>query len=245
MILSDDFAPLLSAILADGPGSVAVAADWLEDRGLLTPQDVRPAVLAHPNPDGPRLLYARACEREGQTERAEFVRVQLELARPSKCATCSGRRWYELNDRQSEDCLYCTAALRRRERELLFGRSDSRGTYSVDARIRWSGSVWLQVIEWEYRRGFVELIRCRFDEWSAHAAAIRAEHPVREVRLATWPHEYDNQFSQRGIPEIVRQGLAVHWPGIAFVLPSRGARIGTEAVRWTASNLATDRIHLW
>jgi len=38
------------------------------------------AILAHPDDDGPRLVYADWLEEHGEQERAEFIRVQCELA---------------------------------------------------------------------------------------------------------------------------------------------------------------------
>lgn len=79
------------------------------------------AILTEPDNDDHRLAFAAWCHDDGdQPERAEFVRVQVELARKSNCKTCSGKRWYSVDDgpHGSEDCIYCTAELRRREREL-------------------------------------------------------------------------------------------------------------------------------
>jgi uncharacterized protein (TIGR02996 family) len=45
------------------------------ERGLL--EDV----LAHPQEDSPRLIYADWCEENGDPARAELIRVQIELAR--------------------------------------------------------------------------------------------------------------------------------------------------------------------
>ena len=39
------------------------------------------AILAHPDDDGPRLVYADWLDEQGQAARAEFIRVQCELAR--------------------------------------------------------------------------------------------------------------------------------------------------------------------
>lgn len=58
-------------------------------------------IAAQPKEDGPRLVYADWLEEHGECERAEFIRVQIELATPG----LSSRRM---------------RALRIRERELLF-----------------------------------------------------------------------------------------------------------------------------
>jgi uncharacterized protein (TIGR02996 family) len=73
------------------------------------------AVLARPDEDWPRLVYADALEERGECERAEFLRVQIELAKlkpPSECdrTFCDGslvvcpdcRRWKPLSRRERE-----------------------------------------------------------------------------------------------------------------------------------------------
>jgi uncharacterized protein (TIGR02996 family) len=45
------------------------------------PDELLPAVLASPDDDLPRLVYADALEEAGDTARAEFIRVQIELSR--------------------------------------------------------------------------------------------------------------------------------------------------------------------
>lgn len=175
--MTPDFAPLLAAVLAS-EDSVGVAADWLEDRGLLAPANVLPAVLAHPASDGPRLLYAAACERVGERERGEFVRVQCELERlphPNEhgtCSTCDATPGEE----HQPNCRYL--ALRERERDL----------YERDGAILWdSADIPFDSGRWLFHRGFLDVLECPFAVWSAHADAILAAHPVREVRLTDRP----------------------------------------------------------
>lgn len=42
-------------------------------------EDFLHAVLAHPDEDAPRLIYADWLEEQGDTDRAEFIRIQCEL----------------------------------------------------------------------------------------------------------------------------------------------------------------------
>jgi uncharacterized protein (TIGR02996 family) len=66
------------------------------------------AVCENPEQDVPRLILADYWEEHGEPERAEFVRVQVELARlPNYHLSCTG-----------DKCLTCYP-LRRRERELF------------------------------------------------------------------------------------------------------------------------------
>ena len=56
------------------------------------------AVLAAPADDLPRLLYADWCDDHGEPDRAEFIRVQCELAR----LPAADARWGPLVDRVGE-----------------------------------------------------------------------------------------------------------------------------------------------
>ncbi len=94
------------------------------------------AVCAEPDDDGPRLVYADWLEENGQPQRAEFIRVQTELARlPAR----SQRR----------------ARLQAREQELLAKHKDQwlaplkRFTDKRYAK-------YSRKEPFEFRRGFVE-----------------------------------------------------------------------------------------
>jgi uncharacterized protein (TIGR02996 family) len=77
------------------------------------------AVLEAPDDDAPRLVMADWLEDHGEPGRAEFVRVQVELARskrgPRQHWEPAGHKWVEKKD-DCGRCRYC--ALRRRETEL-------------------------------------------------------------------------------------------------------------------------------
>jgi uncharacterized protein (TIGR02996 family) len=155
------------------------------------------AIVALPDDDGPRLCAADWWDEQGTAERAEFIRVQCELARwPCECDT-SEERVYHDECRCKE-----RAELRRRERELR--------TYD-------NVISWLPVVEpWgtflsatcashlgpgdahccngpspiakaEFRRGFVEELTAVAADFLAHADALTAACPLRRVRLTTRP----------------------------------------------------------
>lgn len=137
------------------------------------------AILAEPDCDDHRLIYADCLEESGEGARAEFIRVQVELARLQtdgfgpvcdKCARVTSFYQYTARCRG--------AACKLRMREYYSGRR-----YTV-----WE---WCDGIPggWPvtYRRGFVHGITIKAKDFFAHAAAILAKHPVREVTLTTWP----------------------------------------------------------
>lgn len=117
------------------------------------------AVLAHPEEDTPRLMYADALEErgeEGDAGRAEFIRVQ-----------CAGRRY----------------PLRKHHVDRWFAVFPwdyviRRGSY-----IRYCGPAPHSV---SIRRGFVERVTCPAADWLAHADTLLAAHPVTTVRLTTY-----------------------------------------------------------
>ncbi len=144
----------------------------------MTAADFIRSICADPDDDTPRLAYADWLEEQGQGERAEFIRVQCELA---KCRDChgTGRKPNPArNDTKRHnagqfkmilaDTVACctddgSKALRRRERELL-------GTDFC----RWG--VRIEGFTSHYRRGFVHAVTCTAAAWLAHADAL-AWHP--------------------------------------------------------------------
>lgn len=129
------------------------------------------AICASPGDDAPRLIFADWLEEHGECERAEFIRIQLELANHPRQV-----EWLrQMPIEQWSGCevegrlLKRLVIARRRERELfrLSGPAgwwgDLPGAYRStgdDLRIEtangWSFGV---------RRGFVASIRCTLAQW--------------------------------------------------------------------------------
>jgi uncharacterized protein (TIGR02996 family) len=109
------------------------------------------AVLHKPDDALPRLQYADWLQDNGQPERAEFIRVQIELAAYPNASPAEP--WQ---------------TLRRREEELL-------RLYEIQWRQRRLFPLNLEVfndhddVEYafkiEWRRGFVEKVTCRWEDW--------------------------------------------------------------------------------
>jgi uncharacterized protein (TIGR02996 family) len=88
------------------------------------------AIIERPDDDLPRRVFADWLDEHGQPERAEFIRVQCELAGMPQSVACN----------QPEKCYYANAcehgcgaeardALRRREREI----GETHGRAWIDA----------------------------------------------------------------------------------------------------------------
>src|SRR5262245_22753719 len=135
-------------------------------------RDPRPfleAIKADPDSDGPRLVFADWLQENGDAGRAEFVRVQCQLA-----------RWVSDLDRRTD--------LQRREAELLAAHGEE-----------WASPVrrWANV--WRWRRGLLDVIvpaanylrRSRSEparlDWVQAVRVIRATEPNRKA-LADCPH---------------------------------------------------------
>jgi uncharacterized protein (TIGR02996 family) len=163
------------------------------------------AICEFPEEDTPRLIYADAIE-EREPERAEFIRVQIEMVRmrtPGKHKTtcqCYGN-WKAgpRVDPGSVDCKRCLSltrynALHAREGKLLWDdveradgakRSRWETWYPVDHAI-------LSLIagyKW-FERGFASRIECGMGVFLLNAAAMFAAHPIREVHLSGPSPEY-------------------------------------------------------
>lgn len=124
-----------------------------------------------------RLVYADCLEEQGQQARAEFVRVQVALAKfPPEFGVAgtvldainsSGvefplkrrRGRPSQNDKDVEILSEQFLNLRRRERQLLKGNGDTWAGSAVVAACHENG------FNWEWRRGFVHTIRTTLKQW--------------------------------------------------------------------------------
>jgi uncharacterized protein (TIGR02996 family) len=136
-------------------------------------------ILAHPEDDTPRLIYADWLDEHGLEERAELIRVQCEIGPRPLVHICS----------YSSPCHRCS--LLQRQYQLLakgspyhakgFGRiprqSRSEWVPSLRDALPWDMGGWI------WRRGFVEAIACGCQEWLQHGPQWVGEYPLTGVRL--------------------------------------------------------------
>src|SRR3954452_707004 len=111
------------------------------------------AILGQPDDDAPRLVYADWLEEHGDADRAEFIRLQCELARLPE------------GDRRGP-------ALRKREAALL--RKHKK---------QWLAPLTQLVEAGEFRRGFVERVKVWCDQFWVYAVALFDAAPVRDLQL--------------------------------------------------------------
>jgi uncharacterized protein (TIGR02996 family) len=156
-------------------------------------------VLREPGADGLRLVYADWLEEHGgDPARAEFTRVQVELARLlAEPCWYDGKPWPNSPPARCvlpAACAKCAAVGRLfpRARELLGphwfawcgglpGLSYPSSEYPAAPvrRLCVDGRVW----RIEFRRGFVDEVRLPCADFLTHAAALFAAHPVTRVEL--------------------------------------------------------------
>jgi uncharacterized protein (TIGR02996 family) len=195
---------------------------------------------ANPDDDTPRLVFADwLTERDGSgdSEQAEFIRVQCQSQHLPPC-TCSFGRMLT-------SCRRCLALLR--ELRLRGEMQDRlRNEWRSWADERNGPSPWWWA--WEFRRGFIERIILAAVDWCRYAERLLATQPIREVRLTSrlddcidlrppprWVDLWDlvlvgesEPFATvdpadwlaadclPGGPPRVRARVALLWPGIVF-----------------------------
>ncbi len=188
------------------------------------------AIIAHPEEDAPRLMYADWLDDNGQPERAEFIRVQCELA-SLPALLGNGHTGGE------------AAAYYERANALHY-----RGQKLLDSGTPRNHALWYDMPcgSPTYTRGFVSEVRAPATDWLAHGDAIVAEHPIERLLFTdvpilegeeddvgfandatgarfAWVDVRDKAFfmnldiTEPGvIPRVV---ASLRWPGIEFQLP--------------------------
>jgi uncharacterized protein (TIGR02996 family) len=111
------------------------------------------AIIAEPDDDTPRLVYADWLEDHSQPERAEFIRLQCQLAR------------MPANDPRRRE-------LEEREGQLLDAHGES-----------WRATLPEWVFLGSFRRGFLEEVCADAEGFLAEGANLLATQPVREMHL--------------------------------------------------------------
>lgn len=164
-------------------------------------------IIAHREDDTPRLIYADWLDDHGQADRAEFIRVQIEVERlRNQRRQLHGPEGVERirklvrpfpdQSPQHPDCIEDHRLCREinkhlsREHELLHS-SNGRGGFNCwdwignATEVVPDGDEWAKYVY--LSRGFVSKITCTADDWLKHADALLHNHPIEAVRLTTWP----------------------------------------------------------
>lgn len=160
------------------------------------------AVCLRPHDTDVRLVYADALEESGDVERAEFIRVQIELAgftAPKTGVICCEGKGPPAEAGRRKKCRCQPCVLRRRERELFdYGRDQFwfSDVCSHFAELRHGPVLGLESYDQKYipnstssalltaRRGFVEEVACDLATWLTHGPQIVLASPVVAVTVS-------------------------------------------------------------
>ncbi len=110
-------------------------------------------ITAHPDDDTPRLILADWLDDHGESERAEFIRLQVESSRLGE------------NDPRS-------VALDARAEAILAEREND-----------WLGKWTDRLVRWTFRRGFLDAVTLLPQTFLDHGEDMFAQFPVQRVRL--------------------------------------------------------------
>lgn len=147
-----------------------IYADWLEE----TARDVECDQPGYD--DGEPHFQCPTCDgsgvvSDGRRERAEFIRVQCELALFDRW--CHNADFHVQTPRGVN-----IDELRRRERELLAG-NNRRWFHGCPGLLDVTDS-----FTWDYRRGFISHVTCSVADWLRHGRDIVQRQPVERVTIS-------------------------------------------------------------
>lgn len=173
------------------------------------------AIRAEPDADLPRLVAADWLDDRGEAERAEFVRVQVEIAaaarRVGACDfirsarppidTCYDRR-DGLRHVARTGCGSCRSRLPLHYRQRELWKSLTHTVYAAKSRQLWGCPIdqitvpERPVLHYPHdvyivRRGFVAEARCSPAAWVAHGDRLLTREPVSRVVLTSQPAVFD------------------------------------------------------
>jgi uncharacterized protein (TIGR02996 family) len=127
-----------------------------EERALLA------AIIAHPDEDTPRLVYADWLQEHDQPERAEYIRLSIQLANLRYGDPDSDARYWQL----------------REERDPLVSRFYKRWEREFAARFPGNRDV-----SFIFARGFAEQVHCSVKYFLDNAEQMFGEAPIQRL----WP----------------------------------------------------------
>lgn len=159
-------------------------------------------VVENPDDDAPRLIFADWLDEHGDAERAEFIRLQIEL---EKLPAHSRRAWQ----------------IRKRERELEQQHSQA-----------WRGRLAEITSETKFRRGFVEEVKLGVRQLMDHGGELFALAPVRRVHLLRLTHSSIgvSELAASGLLRRLR-GLSLRGSGVGSAIShDLIARLDSEAL---------------
>lgn len=189
---------------------------------MTTYHDLLQAIRNEPHDEGLRLIAADWLEENGEAERAEFIRVEMELAT---------RHRSFLWDQGTEAYLL-------ERREHLWACHAGREWINHDPQL-----LLLAEGAYQYQLGFIDSLTCTSEQWLAAGDKALQVQPLRDVLLTTklpvtWGRQRDTRKWEvslrsgfRFARAVVSQGVPVEkallqrlWPRVTFSICQQGAR---------------------
>lgn len=184
-------------------------------------------IIDDPESDTPRLVFADWLDEHGEPERAEFIRVQIELARID---SEGGKEFakYGLESVKSITINAATESLRYREKELLRPNANRWADHlpggpwmlSVFDELVGQGRSVERAICYRHSRGFVGQVEIAWNDWLKHFPAILVATPLHEVCLTTlpaWTWVCEETLEDTPQPSSIIRLVGLGFDGIAAV----------------------------
>lgn len=158
-------------------------------------QGLLAAVIAEPDSDALRLIYADAAEDAGDPARAEFIRLNIaaaaELSCPvlrdtgkagMRCGSCDWCRGYKASREGAADRAKALWVAHGGRWALPLAEAFGFAASQIDMPPTHAGERG-RVIRWSTRRGFIDSVTCPLVDWLAHGREAAKIEPLEAVRL--------------------------------------------------------------
>jgi uncharacterized protein (TIGR02996 family) len=152
-------------------------------------------VASDPQDDTVRHIAADWLDDNGESERAEFIRVQLELASPGLQPLPRKRGWEGLGTGSKRE-----EAIRRKTRRMKLRKRAVQLLHKAEdnnyVEWFWPFSKRLKNAWWQFKRGFVEAVECEEADWLKHGRVIVRFNPIVSVCATDkYPLSHDPESS--------------------------------------------------
>lgn len=186
-------------------------------------------IIAHPDDDTPRLIYADWLDEQDKTARAEFIRVQCELARligPLGAVSIGNAgRVKDLRQRRAALLYQLASAISAPFKQGDWhGITHHTGEPVITIHLKGQDDAWVDV-RLTFRRGFACAVACPCDAWLERGPRLVREQPLRLVELI--------DKEPGGLAGGTEDRSGFFWePGIRYDSPHQIPFALPEAVGW-------------
>lgn len=172
-------------------------------------------VIENPDDDFPRLCFADHLEENGDPARAEFIRLGVEFGHSSGCKLCEGKRTSRDLSIETYESGVCRCSV-----DLLL-KIESLEKAPHPSNLCENHTVWAGTaahfvlpqsvdLAYQFERGFVRSVGCRWGQWEQFGDRVARENPVRLVRLTDTPNPRMH-FHERFDPALRAHVLVADW----------------------------------